>query len=110
MVLDYSEIGRNIRMYRLARQLKQKDLANQINMTEQHISHIENAYTKVSLPTLVAIANVLAVDCNSLLRATLTKVQKELRMEEIVSLLACMDEKKLRLCVEICRLVADSDS
>jgi len=109
MMLDYEEIGRNIRKYRLVRKLKQKDLAEQINMTEQHISHIENAYTKVSLPTLVAIANALAVDCNSLLGATLTGAQKELKREEIKSILANMDEKKLHLCVEICRLVADSD-
>lgn len=93
MMLDYKEIGHNIRKYRLARSLKQKDLAEKINMTEQHISHIENASTKLSLPTLVAIANVLSVDCNSLLGATLTGVQKELRCTEITSLLENMDEK-----------------
>lgn len=109
MILNYEEIGRNVRKYRLAKRLKQKDLAEQINVTEQHISHIENAYTKVSLPTLVAIANALNVDCNSLLGATLTGVQKELKCEEIKFLLANMNEKKLNLCVKICRLVADSD-
>jgi len=57
MVLDYSETGRSIRKYRLARKLKQRDL----------------------------------------------------RINEMTSLLACMDDKKLHLCIEICRLVAESD-
>ena len=59
-MLDYKEIGRNIRKHRLNQGLKQKDLAEKINLTEQHISHSENGYTKLSLPALVAIANVLS--------------------------------------------------
>lgn len=106
MVLDYTEIGRNIRKYRVALKLKQKDLAEKINMTEQHVSHIENASTKLSLPTLVAVANALSVDCNSLLGATLVGAQEKIKREEIQTLLADMDEKDLHLCVEICRLIA----
>ena len=41
MDLDYKEIGRNIRRYRKSCKLKQKDLAEKVNLTEQHISHIE---------------------------------------------------------------------
>lgn len=108
MVLDYEEIGRNIRKYRLTLNLKQKDLAEKINMTEQHVSHIENASTKLSLPTLVAIANALSVDCNSLLGTTLIGAQEKMKREELQSLLNNMDEKQLHLCVEICRLVADN--
>lgn len=106
MILDYEEIGRNIRKYRTALKLKQKDLAEKINMTEQHVSHIENATTKLSLPTLVAIANALSVDCNSLLGTTLIGAQEKIKREEIITLLAGMDEKELHLCVEICRLIA----
>lgn len=62
--LDYKEIGHNIRRYRKSCKLKQKDLAEKVNLTEQHISHIENGSTKLSLPTLVAIANALSIDCN----------------------------------------------
>ena len=106
MILDYEEIGRNIRKYRITLKLKQKDLAEKINMTEQHVSHIENATTKLSLPTLVAIANALSVDCNSLLGTTLISAQEKIKCEEILTLLADMDEKELHLCVEICRLIA----
>ena len=106
MVLDYMEIGRNIRKYRIALRLKQRDLAEKINMTEQHISHIENASTKLSLPTLVAVANALSVDCNSLLGETLVGAREKIKREEIQTLLADMDEKDLHLWVDICPLIA----
>ena len=59
MDLDYQEIGKNIRRYRLLQGLKQKELAERIQVSDQHISYIENAHTQVSLPTLIAIANGL---------------------------------------------------
>jgi len=109
-MLDYAEIGRNIRKYRLNLGLKQKDLAEKINLTEQHISHIENGYTKLSLPALVAIANALSVDCNTLLGTTLTGAQKEIMNQELKKLTSEMDAKKSRFCVEFCRLLKDYDS
>lgn len=71
MGLDYLEIGRNIRHYRQLRGIRQKELAEYIHVSDQHISHIENGHTKLSLVTLVAIANTLKVDCNTLLGHTL---------------------------------------
>lgn len=56
MEIDYAEIGRNIREHRRRCGMKQKELAELINVSDQHISHIENGYTKLSLVTLVAIA------------------------------------------------------
>lgn len=55
MELDYKEIGRNIRHYRLEKGLKQKELAEKIHVSDQHMSHIENAATQLSLPTLIPI-------------------------------------------------------
>jgi len=77
-------------------------------MTEQHISHIKNASTKLSLPTLVTIANALSVDCNSLLGTTLIGAQRKIRREEIQTILADMNEKELHLCAEICCLIASN--
>ncbi len=105
--LDYVEIGRNIRKYRLSKGLKQKDLAEKINMSEQHISHIESARTKLSLPTLVAIANVLEIDCNSLLGSTLAGSRKAVLSEQIEFYLSEMGESKLGLCFEFCKLLSD---
>lgn len=70
-VLDYEEIGQNIREYRMRKGLKQKDLAELINVTAQHISHIERNRTQASLPVLVDIANALNTDINTLLGTNL---------------------------------------
>jgi len=107
--LDYKEIGHNIRRYRKSCKLKQKDLAEKVNLTEQHISHIENGSTKLSLPTLVAIANALSIDCNTLLGATLVNSQEKLMKNELGKLVNRMDSKKLRFCLEFCRLLMSFD-
>lgn len=111
MEVDYKEIGRNIRHYRMVKGWKQKQLAEKISMTEQHISHIENAHTQLSLPTLVAIANALEVDCNTLLGKTLWGAEKSVLREEFGGLLADMerDPQKMRLCVKVCQLLTQSE-
>lgn len=109
--LDYKEIGRNIRRYRLEKGLKQKALAEMVNLTDQHISHIENATTQLSLPSLVAIANALGVDCNSLLGESLTGARKAVLREELAALLdgVSADKDKLALRIELCRVLEKFD-
>lgn len=109
MNLDYIEIGRNIRKYRKRANLNQKELADRVNLSSQHISHIENGYSKLSLPTLVAVANALSVDCNSLLGETLTGAREELLSKELLSLFREMDMDRRRLCVEITRVLANRE-
>lgn len=109
--LDYQEIGRNIRCHRMAKGWKQKELAERISVTEQHVSHIENAHTQLSLPTLVAIANALEVDCNTLLGKTLQGAEVSVLRTEWSRLLANMerDPKTMRLCAEVCQVLTKSE-
>lgn len=77
--LDYKEIGSNIRYYRQKAGLRQNQLSDVIDVSPQHISHIESG-TKLSLPVLVKIANALSVDTDSLLGYNIKKKSdKELR-------------------------------
>ena len=105
------EIGRNIRRCRRERGLKQKDLAEMVRVSDQHMSHIENGSTQLSLPTLIAIANALAIDCNTLLGQTLGKAQGIIMRQELAQVLDSVggDERKLRLRVELCRLLEQYD-
>lgn len=111
MELDYKEIGQNIRRCRREKGLKQKMLAEKANVSDQHMSHIENGSTQLSLPTLIAIANALEIDCNTLLGQTLSKAQGIILQQELAQILESTggDEKKLRLRVEICRLLGQYD-
>jgi len=65
--MNYNEIGRKIRHYRRQKGLSQEQLAEAVNISVTHMSHIETANTKLSLPVLVDIATVLQVSTDDLL-------------------------------------------
>ena len=65
--MNYNEIGQRIRKYRKEKGLSQEQLAEAVNISVTHMSHIETANTKLSLPVLVAVAGALQVSCDDLL-------------------------------------------
>ena len=65
--MDYYKIGQQIRKIRKAHGLSQEDLAERINISTTHMSHIETGSTKLSLPVLVDLANALDVRTDDLL-------------------------------------------
>ena len=67
MSIDYSDIGKRIRYYRTLKKISQEKLAEAAELSVTHISHIETGNTKLSLPTIVKIANTLSVSVDELL-------------------------------------------
>ncbi|MCI8970083.1 MAG: helix-turn-helix transcriptional regulator [Oscillibacter sp.] len=67
MELDYRAIGVRIRRLRKERGLTQQTLAEMSGQEPSNISHIERGATKLSLPTLVSVANALEVTVDQLL-------------------------------------------
>lgn len=65
--MDYYKIGQRIRKYRKAHGLSQEELAEKVDISTTHMSHIETGNTKLSLPVLVEIATVLEVRTDDLL-------------------------------------------
>lgn len=65
--MDYYKIGQQIRKIRKAHGLSQEELAEKINISTTHMSHIETGNTKLSLPVLVDIADALDVRTDDLL-------------------------------------------
>ena len=82
MALDYAAIGQRIRMFRIKRGWKQSDLAEKSGVEPSNISHIERAATKLSLPTLVSIANALEVSLDEIVYNSLIK-NKHIYVKEI---------------------------
>ncbi len=72
-LIDYVVIGRRIREIRKSKNLTQAQLAEMSQVEPSNISHIERAATKLSLPTLVRIANALAVSLDELVYDNLQK-------------------------------------
>ncbi len=65
--MNYYEIGQRIRKFRKAHNLSQEELAERIGIFATHMSHIETGNTKLSLPVLVSLAEVLEVRADDLL-------------------------------------------
>lgn len=73
MEIDYITIGSRIRELRTAKKWTQAILAEKSGIEPSNISHIERAATKLSLPTLISIANALEVTLDELVYGNLVK-------------------------------------
>ncbi len=82
--MNYYEIGQRIRSFRKKRSLSQEELAEKVNISVTHMSHIETGNTKLSLPVLVAISEVLEVRIDDLIYAS-AQTDTNTIIEDIVS-------------------------
>ena len=57
--IDYLAIGKRIRTARLSKKMTQETLSNMIDVAPTYVSSIENGHTKLSLATLLGIAQSL---------------------------------------------------
>ena len=73
MGIDYISIGKRIKELRTAKGWTQATLAEVSGVEPSNISHIERAATKLSLPTLVNIANALEVSLDDIAYGSLSK-------------------------------------
>lgn len=89
MELDYKAIGIRIRRFRKSRGLTQQILAELSNQEPSNISHIERGATKLSLPTIVNIANSLCVTVDDLLCDSLTESKATFEKEAMEILSDC---------------------
>ena len=81
--MDYFEIGQKIRKYRKEKGLSPEQLAEKVKFSVTHMSHIETANTKLSLPVLVDIATVLQVQTDELVVGSRSQSAAALLMQII---------------------------
>ncbi len=98
--MDYYEIGQRIRKIRKARGLSQEQLAEKVGISTTHMSHIETANTKLSLPVFIEIAEVLEVQTDSLLYDN-PRESVSTAIGELSTLLESCDANQARIIVEI---------
>ena len=98
--LDYGIIGQRIREIRLRLGWQQAELAFRAGLTTSHMSHIETGQTKLALPTIITIANVLSVSVDELLYDNLEQA-KYIYDKKIAEELADCDSAELQAFLEI---------
>lgn len=102
--MDYYEIGQRIRKYRKAHGFSQEELAERVNISTTHMSHIETGNTKLSLSVLVSLSEALEVDTDKLLFST-KRANKSAYTEEMLNLLEDCTPQQLAIIVDVLRAV-----
>lgn len=65
--MDYFQIGQRIKKFRKIKDMSQEQLAEKIDISTTHMSHIETGTTKLSLQVLTDIAQTLQITTDDLL-------------------------------------------
>lgn len=98
--LDYKMIGQRIRTERNKKGWQQAELAFRAGVTAAHMSHVETAQTKLSLPVIVKIANALSVSVDELLCDSM-KMAKAVYDKKFAEELEDCDTAELQAFLEI---------
>ena len=102
MGVDYISIGNRIKEIRTAKGWTQAKLAEESGVEPSNISHIERAATKLSLPTLVSIANALGVTLDEIAYGSLVK-SNHVSVKMIDDILVDCSPEELKSLVEAIR-------
>ncbi len=100
MSIDYSVIGKRIRKLRTEKKWTQAILAEMSGVEPSNISHIERAATKLSLPTLIAIANALGASLDEIVYGNLVK-SSHVSVDIINSLISDCSADELKALAEV---------
>ena len=98
--MDYYKIGQRIRKIRKAHGLSQEELAERVNISTTHMSHIETGNTKLSLPVLVDLAAALEVRTDDLLSGEVSSGAST-AMNEIAAVLERCTAKEARVLTDV---------
>lgn len=93
---NYIAIGERVRKTREDLKWTQENLAEKTGFSAVHISNIENAHTKVSLPALIIIANALGTSLDVLACDDLDNVY-EIRAQKHHDILSDCTPKEARI-------------
>lgn len=96
MELDYKAIGKRIKFARINADMTQEQLCGVVDLSPSHMSNIETGTTKVSLTTIVNIANALSVTVDDLLCDSVTSARPQFERDIQQQLDSC-DEYEIRL-------------
>ena len=100
MEINYKKIGARIRTARKRKGYTQEFVSEKSGLSVSHTSNIETGSTKLSLPTLVCIANVLFVSVDQLLCDNV-ECSHHVFQQEAQQILSECSESKIRILVHI---------
>ena len=96
MELDYKAIGKRIKIARIKADLTQEKLSEMVCVSPTHMSNVETGTTRVSLTTIVGIANALGITSDDLLCDSVIKAKVQFE-KDIALVLEDCDEYEIRV-------------
>ena len=107
MELDYRAIGKRIKIERIKADLTQEKLAEMSGVLPTHMSNVETGTTRVSLTTMVAIANALGVTLDDLMCESITHARVQFE-QDIADILSDCDTYEIRMIADMAQALKDT--
>ena len=107
MELDYKSIGKRVKIARIRAELTQEKLAELVDLSTTHLSNIETGTTRVSLQTMVALANALGVTADDLLCDSVKYARAEME-KDIAGILEDCDDREIRVLRDLLEAAKES--
>ena len=96
--MNYLELGQKIRIARKRKGYTQAEVAEILGYSVQHISHVENGVTKMSIEFVVSLANCLEVSLDELFSDSLNFKGSEKTPYGVNSIMEnCTKEERISL-------------
>ena len=107
MELDYKAIGKRIKIARIKADWTQEKLAEVIEISPTHLSNIETGTTRVSLTTIVNLANALGITVDDLLYDNLVRARYQIE-SELAGIIRDCDEYEIRMIKDVAKALKES--
>ena len=108
MALDYSVIGSRIKQARLAKNMTQEDLADQIDISVAFLSRVERGNSHINLKRLNQLCGLLDVTEGYLLNGASSSSQNYLD-KEFTDLIKSVSPEKQKLIYNVAKAIAETD-
>ena len=102
--IDYKAIGLRIKTARTRKGLTQGNIAQLTGLSTPHISNIETGNTKLGLPTIIHLANVLDVSVDELLCDNIHR-SEQIYFHELSGLLQDCSVDELHIISELAKVI-----
>lgn len=107
MEIDYKAMGLRIKKCRKQLNLTQAQLAEMSDLSDTNISHIERGATKLSLPSLISIANALNTTTDYLLMDVINNSEIQFK-KDFAELLNNCSKEEYKLLYNICKAALEN--
>lgn len=108
MALDYNVIGQRIKQARLAKNMTQEDLAEQIDISVAFLSRVERGNSHINLKRLNQLCGLLDTTEGYILNGASSNSENYLDQEFAELLKGCSPEKQ-RLIYNIAKTIAETE-